>query len=889
MSLGHQASSSVENVSRDGTTFSLLVRSNNRSFWSLCRTYDDFRFLDKWLHKCCFSRHSSGLKQLPAFCPKSEKSAITLLDCYLRRFSTLFGSRINCCCILNWLQMDNRGNKLLVGVDDSPINIPAKAAASAIRDYRSRAIDELSFEAGSMISVIDMPPATESCWWRGKRLCAQKGRVEVGFFPSQYVRLIGHRQASDDYNLIENGQEAGTVRAKHSKVITFLRSFFSHRPSRIALKQVGIVKERAFGCDLGEHLHTLGQDVPYVLRICAKFIESHGIVDGIYRLNGSFTNIQKLRQMFDEMPRVTIDTDTFSSDVHAVSSVVKMYFRELPIPILTFDLFDRFMDIGKCGICFGDVQKISQIAGIIGDLPPPNYKTLRYLIIHLKRMAEHSKQTNMNARNLAIVWAPNLLKTPRLKPNLTTSQTNESELKFVQIVACITEYLILHCDQIFDSISDDPSICSDPLPCDAQAPKRSILVTQSQPMNPFNQMSKISRLYLLNSSIANKTDLDGVLMNCDRLCSQINDTINSRHQSIRIDPPVMSQKSLLLPCCQAIDNLSDCDDRKRSDEGDYWDSEDEATTPTFAPVSPTTTSGESKSVYTLPRNESASGSSLFKELDAFIDTEFDLDGLVEENKIYFNPSAVLSSADVVIRGQSDAVTKQSPLAAWHLNPAGGRPGAKRNFLSLTQLELNGRRGVFDQVNERRQSLPVYLFRCLLSRDETVPMVLMEPALQCCLAKHPRLHNENAMGRRYSAEIKDCCDDNYSNPKYISSINPAPVLSQSVSTFTLDRQPGRPCTVKERVRWLETSVYNDRSNVSNSLRVKCQQVTSTQHNAQCCGSDDGVPRCSFKRGEMKRTSVRELLSRFERGCSETAEEDRRCYHSERWGPPLARPS
>jgi hypothetical protein len=35
--------------------------------------------------------------------------------------------------------------------------------------------------------------------------------------------------------------------------------------------------------------------VPMVLKCCAEFIESHGIVDGIYRLSGVTSNIQKLR------------------------------------------------------------------------------------------------------------------------------------------------------------------------------------------------------------------------------------------------------------------------------------------------------------------------------------------------------------------------------------------------------------------------------------------------------------------------------------------------------------------------------------------------------------------------------------------------------------------
>lgn len=48
--------------------------------------------------------------------------------------------------------------------------------------------------------------------------------------------------------------------------------------------------------------------------------------------------------------------------------------------------------------------------------PPPALRrprarrTLEFLMRHLLHMASYSSQTNMHARNLAIVWAPNLLR-----------------------------------------------------------------------------------------------------------------------------------------------------------------------------------------------------------------------------------------------------------------------------------------------------------------------------------------------------------------------------------------------------------------------------------------------------------------------------------------------
>uniref|UniRef100_A0A3Q2WHH1 Rho-GAP domain-containing protein n=1 Tax=Haplochromis burtoni TaxID=8153 RepID=A0A3Q2WHH1_HAPBU len=61
------------------------------------------------------------------------------------------------------------------------------------------------------------------------------------------------------------------------------------------VRRKGGNKEKVFGCDLLEHLNTSGQEVPLVLRCCSEFVEHHGIVDGIYRLSGVSSNIQKLR------------------------------------------------------------------------------------------------------------------------------------------------------------------------------------------------------------------------------------------------------------------------------------------------------------------------------------------------------------------------------------------------------------------------------------------------------------------------------------------------------------------------------------------------------------------------------------------------------------------
>lgn len=64
-----------------------------------------------------------------------------------------------------------------------------------------------------------------------------------------------------------------------------------------------------------------------VLKCCAEFIEKYGLVDGVYRLSGITSNIQKLRRAFDEEREPDLTHPDILQDIHSVSSLLKMYFR----------------------------------------------------------------------------------------------------------------------------------------------------------------------------------------------------------------------------------------------------------------------------------------------------------------------------------------------------------------------------------------------------------------------------------------------------------------------------------------------------------------------------------------------------------------------------------
>ncbi|XP_033641112.1 rho GTPase-activating protein 32-like isoform X4 [Asterias rubens] len=422
--------------------FTIKVYSNGK-VWLVKRCYEDFRVLDKQLHSCIYDRRFSQLVELP----KGEamignrEGVRAMLGRYLGRFSQIAGDMINCGPVLNWMELDNHGHQLkldnhgnhVVASEESAINIPAVAAAHVTKRYMAQAPDEISLEVGDMISVIDMPPPEDTSWWRGKN------GFEVGFFPRQCVEIISDKLLPSVANMMPRSPKPESqVLNKHGKLITFLRSFILARPTRRGLKQRGILRERVFGCDLGEHLLNCGTDVPSIIQACTEFIESNGVVDGIYRLSGVSSTVQWLRDEFDS--EKVPDLMQYDKDIHCVSSVCKLYFRELPNPLLTYQLYKKFEEAATSN----EERRLIKMHDTVQQLPPPHYRTLEFLIKHLAKMAAHGDQTGMNTKNLAIVWAPNLL---RSKDLILATAAAFMEIK---IQATVVEYLIRKADVIFN-------------------------------------------------------------------------------------------------------------------------------------------------------------------------------------------------------------------------------------------------------------------------------------------------------------------------------------------------------------------------------------------------------------------------------------------------------
>ncbi|WVQ93029.1 hypothetical protein IAU59_000092 [Kwoniella sp. CBS 9459] len=166
-----------------------------------------------------------------------------------------------------------------------------------------------------------------------------------------------------------------------------------------------------FGVDLGEQLARDGAEVPRVVEKCAQAIEAYGLQSmGIYRLSGTTSRVQALKNALDrDIDNVDVLSDEWSADINVVSGALKLWFRELPEPLLTYGLYNSFIEAARYD---NDRLRHIRLHEQVNELPDPNYATLKFFMGHLDRVRRNESVNQMSVSNLSIVFGPTLLGAP---------------------------------------------------------------------------------------------------------------------------------------------------------------------------------------------------------------------------------------------------------------------------------------------------------------------------------------------------------------------------------------------------------------------------------------------------------------------------------------------
>jgi hypothetical protein len=200
------------------------------------------------------------------------------------------------------------------------------------------------------------------------------------------------------------------------------------------------VENHVFGVTIEEYMNWQNETIldqanehnndPVVLVVLAEILERlNGFeTEGIFRLPGHTAQVEKLRDdlstAHEHHGRKQLAVGAWVRDPHICASVFKLWLRELADPIIPDDIYE------KCVSLCADPEQCVQLAK---SLPDDNRIILNFVIHFLSRLCEEevTKKTKMNIENLAVVFAPNILRNRSTDP-MAIMRNSNSEKQFVK-------------------------------------------------------------------------------------------------------------------------------------------------------------------------------------------------------------------------------------------------------------------------------------------------------------------------------------------------------------------------------------------------------------------------------------------------------------------------
>ena len=179
--------------------------------------------------------------------------------------------------------------------------------------------------------------------------------------------------------------------------------------------------------------------LPRVLREATHFVLTEPLpnTDGLFRVSARAQTVEVLKEAFDRAQKFLVWKDgdavlTFPHhkdssgivtiddlepidgyDVHVAAALIKLWYHELREPILPISsyqtlekLYNGVQDLPDDELC----QLLSPNEADFSPFPPMSRHILRlHLLPTLSRIADHSDRNRMPPRNLATVFAPNII------------------------------------------------------------------------------------------------------------------------------------------------------------------------------------------------------------------------------------------------------------------------------------------------------------------------------------------------------------------------------------------------------------------------------------------------------------------------------------------------
>ncbi|KAI1849292.1 hypothetical protein JX265_012147 [Neoarthrinium moseri] len=228
-----------------------------------------------------------------------------------------------------------------------------------------------------------------------------------------------------------------TAQARQIAANNERQGFFGFKKSTTMPKNLGTfntsnanIAEAAnvlFGSDLSERADYEKRQIPCVVTRCIEEVELRGMdVEGIYRKTGGNSQVKAIQEGFDKNENFDISDPDL--DITAVTSVLKQYFRKLPIPLLSYDVYDRILETNTLT---DDDEKCDHLRKTFNLLPQKHRDCLEFLMFHLVRVAQREPENLMSPKNLAVVFAPTIMRDRTIEREMTDMHAKNTAVQYI--------------------------------------------------------------------------------------------------------------------------------------------------------------------------------------------------------------------------------------------------------------------------------------------------------------------------------------------------------------------------------------------------------------------------------------------------------------------------
>ncbi|CAG2251042.1 ARHGAP21_23 [Mytilus edulis] len=193
--------------------------------------------------------------------------------------------------------------------------------------------------------------------------------------------------------------------------------------------------------------------VPMIVDLCTKIVEARGLeVTGVYRVPGNTAAVNMMTEELNKgIDNMNVDHEKWC-DVNVIS-LLKAFFRKLPESLVTSELYQDFINASRIE---DPERRMLKLKRLLHELPEHHFETFKHIAEHLNKVAGYGHINKMDARNLAIVFGPTLVK--------KKDDDMASIVKDMSDQCRIIESIILHHDWFFGSWDQD-----DHVPVDEQS------------------------------------------------------------------------------------------------------------------------------------------------------------------------------------------------------------------------------------------------------------------------------------------------------------------------------------------------------------------------------------------------------------------------------------